>query len=144
MSLPSYQVDITKEHATTLFKAGEEIVVDHPCDADEEVLVALGYRQDLKRKFTVWSSFAVSFSVLGLLPSVAATLDFSLGYVGTGGMVWGWIVAGILIQTVALSMSELCSSMPTAVFLLRECLLIIYRAGCITRLQSLHRKDGVL
>ena len=49
-------------------------------DADEEVLITLGYRQDFKRKFTVWSSFCVSFSVLGLLPSVAATLAYSLGY----------------------------------------------------------------
>ena len=30
------------------------------------------------------------------------------------GMTWGWIVAGICIQCVALGMAEICSSMPTS------------------------------
>jgi hypothetical protein len=79
MATPTYQVDVSSEPVTTVFSKGEAAVVDHQLDADEEVLVALGYRQDFKRKFTIWSSFSVSFSVLGLLPSVAATLYFSLG-----------------------------------------------------------------
>lgn len=49
-------------------------------DPDTEILEALGYRQEFKRKFTVWSNFSVSFSSLGLLPSIAATLAFTLGY----------------------------------------------------------------
>ena len=66
------------------------------------------------RDFSLWSSFSVSFSILGLLPSIAATLTYDLGYSGPAGSVWGWIVGGILIQAVAFSMAELCSSMPTA------------------------------
>ena len=80
MPAPSYSVDLEHEPVTTVFGTGEAPVVDHKLDADEEILVALGYRQEFKRKFTIWSSFSVSFSVLGLLPSVAATLAFSLGY----------------------------------------------------------------
>jgi len=34
--------------------------------------------------------------------------------VGTAGMTWGWIIAGICIQCVALGMAEICSSMPTS------------------------------
>lgn len=79
MSLPSFRVDVSHEPVTPVFVDGDAPVVDHKLDADEEVLVALGYRQDFKRKFTIWSSFSVSFSVLGLLPSVAATLAYSLG-----------------------------------------------------------------
>lgn len=37
-----------------------------------------------------------------------------MGYAGTPGMVWGWIVAMIFIQCVAAGMAELCSSMPTS------------------------------
>jgi amino acid transporter len=66
------------------------------------------------RDLTIWGSFSVSFSVLGLLPSIASTLAYNLGYSGPAGSVWGWIVAGVLIQFVALAMAELCSSMPTA------------------------------
>lgn len=66
------------------------------------------------RDFSIWSSFGVSFSVLGLLPSIASTLYFDLGYSGTGGSVWGWLIAALMIQATAFSMAELCSSMPTA------------------------------
>lgn len=52
--------------------------------------------------------------MLGLLPSVASTIGYSLGYSGTGGAVWGWLVAALFIQATAFSMAELCSSMPTA------------------------------
>src|SRR5271169_2644443 len=76
----SYQLDMAREQVTSVLSTGDAPVVHHELDPDEEVLVALGYRQDFKRKFTVWSSFCVSFSVLGLLPSVAATLGYSLGY----------------------------------------------------------------
>lgn len=66
------------------------------------------------RDFSFFESFSVSFSVLGLLPSIASTLGYSLGYSGTGGAVWGWLIASLFIQCTAFSMAELCSSMPTA------------------------------
>lgn len=69
----------------------------------------------MKRSDLTWiESFSVSFSVLGLLPSIASTLSYNLAYSGQAGSVWGWIVAGILIQSVVFGMAELCSSMPTA------------------------------
>ena len=37
-----------------------------------------------------------------------------MGYAGTAGMVWGWLIAMVFIQCVAMSMAELCSSMPTS------------------------------
>ena len=48
--------------------------------SDDEVLRALGYRQEFRRKFSIWSIFCLSFSSLGLLSSVAATLPFTLGF----------------------------------------------------------------
>lgn len=36
-----------------------------------------------------------------------------MGYAGTAGMVWGWIVAMTFIQCIAMAMAELCSAMPT-------------------------------
>lgn len=81
--------------------------------ADEAALAALGYKQEFKREFSLWTTFCVSFAVLGLLPSVASTLTYGLGYAGTGGMVWGWLIGWFFIQCVALGMAELCSSMPT-------------------------------
>jgi hypothetical protein len=81
--------------------------------ADEAALVALGYKQEFKREFSLWTTFCVSFAVLGLLPSFASTLYYGMGYAGTGGMVWGWLISWVFIQCVAMGMAELCSSMPT-------------------------------
>jgi hypothetical protein len=143
---------MARERVTSVLSTGDASVFDHGLDPDEEVLIALGYRQDFKRDFTVWSSFCVSFSILGLLPSVAATLGYSLGYshpclmltsryAGTGGMVWGWIIASVMIQFVAASMAELCSSMPTAVSLVY--LSVLTERGVFTTHQLfLPRKDG--
>jgi len=108
-------VDDHTLQVTSIFqKTGDHAVLDHVADSDEEVLTALGYKQEFKRDFSIWSSFSVSFSVLGLLPSIASTLGYNLAYSGPAGSVWGWVVAAILIQFVAFSMAELCSSMPTA------------------------------
>jgi len=92
----------------------ENKLLDNTVRSDEEVLVGLGYKQEFKRELSIWSSFSVSFSILGLLPSIASTLEYNLAYSGTAGAVWGWLVAGTLIQFVAMAMAELCSSMPTA------------------------------
>jgi hypothetical protein len=54
-------------------------------DADDEVLAALGYKPEFKREFSVFTTFCVSFAVLGLLPSFASTLFFGMGYAGTAG-----------------------------------------------------------
>jgi amino acid permease len=108
-------IDESALHVTSVFtKTGDHAVLDHTADSDEEVLVALGYKQEFKRELSIWSSFSVSFSVLGLLPSIASTLGYNLAYSGQAGSVWGWVVAAVLIQFVALAMAELCSSMPTA------------------------------
>ncbi|KAF3143320.1 hypothetical protein TWF703_010732 [Orbilia oligospora] len=93
---------------------GDLLTADHPMSADEEALYALGYKQEFKREFSLWTTFCVSFAVLGLLPSFASTLYYGMGYAGTAGMVWGWIIAMLFIQCVAMSMAELCSSMPTS------------------------------
>jgi hypothetical protein len=49
-NIPKYTVDETRLHVTSIFtKTGEHAVIDHHADADEEVLVALGYKQEFKR-----------------------------------------------------------------------------------------------
>ncbi|KAK1075823.1 GABA/polyamine transporter [Friedmanniomyces endolithicus] len=107
---------VAEEPVTSVLKGGDIPVNDSGREwtADEEVLAALGYKPEFKREFTLWTTFSVSFAVLGLLPSFATTLYYGMGYAGTAGMTWGWLVAMIGIQSVAASMAELCSSMPTS------------------------------
>ncbi|EAW13927.1 amino acid permease [Aspergillus clavatus NRRL 1] len=106
--------DVDHDPVTSALPNGDIPYTDHAMDADERVIVALGYKQEFKREFSLWTTFCVSFAVLGLLPSFASTLYYGMGYAGTAGMVWGWIIAMLFIQCVAMSMAELCSAMPTS------------------------------
>ena len=65
---------------------------DHEQDApaevgDMELLATLGYKQELRRHYSTIQIFAVAFSIMGLLPSIASTLSFSMP-AGPVGMVW--------------------------------------------------------
>ncbi|KAJ5569715.1 amino-acid permease [Penicillium hispanicum] len=111
---PAVYNDVQHAQVTSVLPDGDVPYTDHEMDADERVIMALGYKQEFKREFSLWTTFCVSFAVLGLLPSFASTVYYGMGYAGTGGMVWGWIIAMIFIQCIAMSMAELCSAMPTS------------------------------
>ncbi|KAL2872459.1 amino acid permease [Aspergillus lucknowensis] len=106
--------DVDHDPVTSVLANGDIPRFDDCMDADERVITALGYKQEFKREFSLWTTFCVSFAVLGLLPSFASTMYYGMGYAGTAGMVWGWIIAMVFIQCVAMSMAELCSAMPTS------------------------------
>jgi len=74
-----------KGMSTTTLEPMED---DFPVDHDEKVLLSLGYKQEFKREFSLWTSFCVSFAVLGLLPSFASTLFYGMGYAGTAGLLF--------------------------------------------------------
>jgi hypothetical protein len=75
---------IADEPVTTVLK-GDVPVKNDEWDSDDEVLAALGYKPEFKREFNIWTTFSVSFAVLGLLPSFASTLYYGMGYAGTAG-----------------------------------------------------------
>jgi amino acid transporter len=81
---------------------------------DEQLLAELGYKQEFKRAFTPLEVFGIAFSIIGLLPSIASVLFYSLPNGGPSAMVWGWAVASIFILCVGMSMAELASAAPTS------------------------------
>jgi len=82
-------------------------------EADTELLAKLGYKQELRRNFTMIEVFGIAFSIMGLLPSIASTLSFSIP-AGPVGMVWGWFLASMFIFVVGVAMADLGSAMPTS------------------------------
>ncbi|KAI5283068.1 hypothetical protein KEM54_002441, partial [Ascosphaera aggregata] len=76
--------------------SGDVPMVKHPISSDEAVICALGYKQEFKRELSLWTTFAVSFSVLGLLPSFASTLTFGMGYAGTAASGGLYYAAAVL------------------------------------------------
>ena len=87
---------------------------DTTIDADDRLLMSLGYRPELKREFSYLTSFGQSFGAMGIAPAVAESIIFSLSNAGAVGMVWTYLVGCLLLIPVALSLGELGSSMPTA------------------------------
>ncbi|TXT04323.1 hypothetical protein VHUM_04210 [Vanrija humicola] len=81
---------------------------------DDARLEDLGYKPELKRAFSRLEVFGVAFSIMGVVPSIASVIFYNLPYGGPVGMVWGWVVAAVLIGTVGLAMGDLASSMPTS------------------------------
>jgi amino acid transporter len=85
-----------------------------PAQSEEERLAELGYKQDLKRAWSGFSNFAISFTIISVLAGC-----FTLYYQGwnNGGPIaisWGWPIVCGLVLFVAWSMSELVSAYPTA------------------------------
>ncbi|KAI1109427.1 amino acid permease [Nemania sp. NC0429] len=114
MSIKKSGERVAPPPVTTVFGDGD--VPDHLADmsGDEAALASLGYKQEFKREFSAWTSFAVSFAVMGLLPSIATTMWYGIGYAGPAANTWGWLVSVIFILCIAASMAELASSMPTS------------------------------
>ena len=81
-------------------------------DEDAAVLAKMGYKQELRRNFTMIEVFGIAFSIMGLLPSIASTLAYSIP-AGPVGMVWGWFLASGCIFVVGLAMADLGSAMPS-------------------------------
>ncbi|KAG6914602.1 hypothetical protein DXG01_016378 [Tephrocybe rancida] len=81
---------------------------------DEEVLAALGYKQEFKRAFAPLEVFGIAFSIIGLLPSIASVLFYAIPNGGGPAMVWGWLVASVFVLAIGVSMGELASAAPTS------------------------------
>jgi amino acid permease len=83
-------------------------------DSDDQLLMTLGYRPELKREFSYLTVFGQSFGAMGIAPAIAESVIFALGSGGSVGMVWSYFIGVLLLIPVSLSLGELGSSMPTA------------------------------
>jgi len=81
--------------------------------ADDIKLAELGYKSEFKREFSLIEVVAFSFSIMGVVASVTSTFSFPL-VSGHVGMVFGWLIPCLFVLTVAASMAEMASSMPTS------------------------------
>src|SRR5499433_1529030 len=82
--------------------------------ADEQELGALGYAQELFRSIGGFSNFAISFSIISILTGAVTLYGHGLTMGGPAEMAFGWPLVAVFTLTVALSMGELASAMPTS------------------------------
>jgi len=83
-------------------------------DADVARLHSLGYAQELRRRMSGFSNFAVSFTIISVLSGCLTLYYFGMQYGGPVDLVWGWIIVGVMTTIVGLGMAEIASAYPTA------------------------------
>ena len=81
---------------------------------DEERLAQLGYQQELHRRLSGFSNFAVSFSIISILSGAITAYGIAMNAGGPMAITLGWLFVGGMVTLVALAMAEVCSAYPTA------------------------------
>ena len=81
---------------------------------DIKTLHSFGYAQELLRRMSGFSNFAISFSIICIL--AGGLTSFALGFSSVGGasIGIGWPLASLLSLCFALAMAQLASAFPTA------------------------------
>src|SRR5215211_1341400 len=86
----------------------------HDAKEDARELGKLGYAQELFRTMGGFSNFAISFSIISILTGAITLYGYGLRMGGPAEMAFGWPLVTLFTLTVALSMAELASSLPTS------------------------------
>ena len=84
-----------------------------PAD-DEARLAQLGYKQELRRRLSGFSNFAVSFSIISILAGCLTLYSTAMLNGGPLDITIGWLFVGGMVTLVALAMAEVASVYPTA------------------------------
>src|SRR6266567_2358568 len=92
----------------------DDIAAVPTADEDERRLHELGYAQELRRRMSGFSNFAVSFTIISILSGCLTLYGYGMNTGGPAIIVWGWPIVGVLTLMVGLAMAEVCSSFPTA------------------------------
>ena len=83
-------------------------------DADALKLAELGYTQDVRRNFSVWSVLGVGFSLTNSWLGVALGLSTAISSGGPVLIIYGLISMALVGICVGVSLSELSSALPSA------------------------------
>ncbi len=88
--------------------------IAHILEEDVKRLHQMGYAQELLRRMSGFSNFAISFSMICILAGGITSFHLALSATGGGGVGVGWAVGTILTFIVALCMAQIASAYPTA------------------------------
>ena len=83
-------------------------------DSDALKLAEMGYTQDMKRNFSVWSVLGVGFSLTNSWWGISAALVTGINSGGPVLIIYGIILITLISTCVGISLSELASAYPNA------------------------------
>lgn len=81
---------------------------------DKKVLHRMGYAQELSRRMSLFSNFAISFSIICIIAGGITAFPVALSAGGGFSVSIGWLVGGLFAMSVALAMGQIASAFPTA------------------------------
>jgi amino acid transporter len=83
-------------------------------DRDEQRLAEMGYKQELRRTWSAFQNFGISFTIISILAGCFTTYYQAWNNGGPIAISWGWPIISAFILIIAFCMSELVSAYPTA------------------------------
>ncbi|CAF1446119.1 unnamed protein product [Rotaria magnacalcarata] len=83
-------------------------------DSDTLRLQSLGYKQELKRRFTCLTNYGISLSAISISSGLSSLFSYGMITGGPVVMIWGWVVVCFFTLFVVFGMAELCSAYPTS------------------------------
>src|SRR6185503_14091427 len=81
---------------------------------DEHLLRQLGYQQELARRMSGFSNYAISLSIICILAGGITSFHVGLCSAGGASIGLGWPLACLFSLTVAWTMGQIASAFPTA------------------------------
>ena len=81
---------------------------------DERKLAELGYKQELRRNWSAFSNFAISFSIISILAGCFTTFGQAWNNGGPIAISLGWPIISAFILIIGFCLSELVSAYPTS------------------------------
>lgn len=87
---------------------------DHDKKADVHHLHSMGYAQELERRMSQFSNFAISFSIICILSGGINSLGQATSGVGGAAIGIGWPVGCLISGLFALGLAQISSAYPTA------------------------------
>ena len=83
-------------------------------DDDVKVLHSMGYAQELARRMSGFSNFAISFSIICILAGGITSFPLAMATGSGFEAAIGWLVGGVFALVVAASLGQIGSAYPTA------------------------------
>lgn len=95
-------------------KPKDTIGHSHDHDADVHELHSMGYAQELLRRMSGFSNFAISFAIICIVAGGITAFQAGLSAAGGGSIGIGWPIGSLFAFIVALAMAQIASAYPTA------------------------------
>src|ERR1700752_5077128 len=93
---------------------GHEPAAPESLAEDVRTLQRLGYAQDLARRMSGFSNYAISLSIICILAGGVTSFHLGLCSVGGASIGLGWPLASLLALAFAATMGQVASAFPTA------------------------------